>query len=82
MVAAFGQKMSAQLRAAFPSECINLHGSLLPKYRGASPIAAAILAGETETGVTVFRLVDRFDAGPILVQRTTEKEYLLIIKKL
>jgi len=72
VVAAFGQKMSAQLRTVFPSECINLHGSLLPKYRGASPISAAILAGDTETGVTVFRLVDPFDAGPILIQRTTK----------
>ncbi|UCD28540.1 MAG: methionyl-tRNA formyltransferase [Planctomycetota bacterium] len=74
VVIAFGQKMSAQLCSVFPSECINLHASLLPKYRGASPISAAILAGETETGITVFRLVDRLDAGPILVQRKTTIE--------
>ncbi len=67
----FGQKLRGLLRSAFPSECVNLHGSLLPKYRGASPIAAAILNGEPRTGVTVFRLVDRMDAGPILVQRET-----------
>ncbi|MHC4444390.1 MAG: methionyl-tRNA formyltransferase [Planctomycetota bacterium] len=71
VVADFGQKMSSALRSAFPSECIALHPSSLPKYRGASPIATAILAGESETGVTVFRLVDKFDAGPILVRRTT-----------
>jgi len=67
----FGQKLSAELRSVFPSECINLHPSLLPSYRGATPVPRAILAGETKTGVTIFRLVDRMDAGPILVQRET-----------
>lgn len=71
VVIAFGQKLKAPLRGIFPSECINLHASLLPQYRGAAPIPAAILAGETRTGVTIFRLVDRMDAGPILVQRET-----------
>lgn len=67
----FGQKLLGDLRSLFPSECVNVHGSLLPKYRGAAPIARAILAGETKTGVTVFRLVDRMDAGPILIKRET-----------
>lgn len=67
----FGQKLQTEVRGVFPSECINLHGSLLPKFRGAAPAAYAILAGEQKTGVTVFRLVDRMDAGPILVQRET-----------
>ena len=67
----FGQKLLGDLRGVFPSECINVHGSLLPKCRGAAPIARAILAGETKTGVTVFRLVDRMDAGPILIRRQT-----------
>lgn len=67
----FGQKLDARLRSVFPSECINLHPSLLPSYPGATPVARAILADETKTGVTVFRLVDRMDAGPILVQRQT-----------
>jgi len=71
VVAAFGQKLSEPLRSAFRLGCINLHASLLPKFRGASPISAAILAGRRETGVTVFRLVDRMDAGPILLQRET-----------
>ncbi|MCX7935461.1 MAG: methionyl-tRNA formyltransferase [Planctomycetota bacterium] len=47
---------------------INLHASLLPKYRGAAPVPHAILNGETETGVTVFRLNERFDEGDILAQ--------------
>jgi len=71
VVIAFGQKLSEPLRKAFPSECINLHASLLPKYRGASPIASAILGGETVTGITVFRLVDKMDAGPMLLKRQT-----------
>lgn len=71
VVAAFGQKLLEPLRSVFPLGCINLHASLLPKFRGAAPINAAILAGETKTGVTVFRLVDRMDAGPILLTRQT-----------
>ncbi len=71
VVVDFGQKISAEARSAFPSECINIHGSLLPAWRGASPIAYAILQGQQKTGVTVFRLTDRWDAGPILVTRET-----------
>lgn len=67
----FGQKVLEPARSAFRARCVNLHGSLLPKYRGAAPIAHAILNGEELTGVTVFRLVDRMDAGPILVRRET-----------
>jgi len=71
IVIAFGQKILAPARSAFESQCVNLHASLLPKYRGAAPINAAILAGEAKTGVTAFRLVDRMDAGPMLVKRET-----------
>lgn len=71
VVAAFGQKLLEPLRSVFPLGCINLHSSLLPKFRGAAPINAAILAGEAKTGVSVFRLVDRMDAGPVLLQRQT-----------
>jgi len=67
----FGQKLLGPLRSAFGYGCVNIHGSLLPKYRGAAPVAWAILQGEKKTGVSVFRLVDRMDAGPILVQRET-----------
>ncbi|HPD28868.1 MAG TPA: methionyl-tRNA formyltransferase [Phycisphaerae bacterium] len=71
IVAAFGQKLHAPLRSAFAGECINIHSSLLPKYRGAAPINWAILKGEPKTGVSVFRLVDRLDAGPVLIRRET-----------
>jgi methionyl-tRNA formyltransferase len=71
VVASFGQKLLEPVRTAFGLGCINLHASLLPKFRGASPISAAILAGESKTGVTVFRLVDKMDAGPMLLKRET-----------
>ncbi len=48
--------------------CLNVHPSLLPKYRGAAPIQRALMAGEAKTGVTIFRLNDRMDAGPICKQ--------------
>ena len=51
---------------------INVHYSLLPKYRGASPVESAILNGETETGVTIQKMVYKLDAGPILVQEKVE----------
>jgi methionyl-tRNA formyltransferase len=50
---------------------INLHGSLLPKYRGAAPVQWAIYHGETETGVTVIHMTPQLDAGPCLVQKST-----------
>lgn len=71
IVAAFGQKLHLPLREAFRGECVNIHSSLLPKYRGAAPINWAILKGETKTGVSVFRLMDRMDAGPVLIRRET-----------
>ena len=71
LVIAFGQKLGNELLALFPGGCINSHASLLPKYRGAAPINWAIVRGEERTGVTVFRLVQRMDAGPILSSRWT-----------
>ena len=47
--------------------CLNIHPSLLPKYRGPSPIQAAILAGDTETGVTIYKMDEQIDHGPILI---------------
>ncbi len=70
-VAAFGQKIGNELLEAFPAGIINLHGSLLPALRGAGPIQWSIINGDLETGVTVFRIVEKMDAGPILMQRQT-----------
>ncbi len=68
----FGQKIGPALLDGWPGGCLNLHGSLLPKYRGAAPINWAIVNGEERTGCTVFRMVERMDAGPILTSRWTE----------
>jgi methionyl-tRNA formyltransferase len=72
LVIAFGQKIGPAILGGLPAGCINLHGSLLPKYRGAAPIHRAILGGESETGLTVFRLVERMDAGPIFAETRVE----------
>jgi methionyl-tRNA formyltransferase len=71
VVAAFGQKIGPGILKGLPGGCINLHASLLPKYRGASPIHRAILNGDVVSGVTVFRLVEKMDAGPILTRAET-----------
>ena len=65
-VIAYGQKLGPALLALPRHGCLNLHPSLLPKYRGAAPIPRAILAGDEETGVCIIRMVDRMDAGPVL----------------
>lgn len=70
-VAAFGQRIGRELLSAFPAGIVNLHASLLPAWRGAAPIQRAVMNGDDETGVTVFRLVEKMDAGPILIQRRT-----------
>jgi len=69
VVAAFGRIFRKEFLDIFPAGGINLHPSLLPRYRGPSPISAAILAGDVETGITVQRLALRFDTGDILGQR-------------
>lgn len=66
VVAAYGQILSADLLAIPRLGAINLHASLLPKYRGAAPIQYAVIQGETETGVTIFQIEPKLDAGPIL----------------
>ena len=68
VVAAFGQILRKPMLALPPHGCLNVHASLLPSYRGASPIAAAILAGEEVTGVTIMRMDEGMDTGPILAQ--------------
>jgi len=68
VVVAFGQKISSDLVTRARLGSINLHGSRLPKFRGASPVNAAILAGETITGNSVIRLATKMDAGSILGQ--------------
>lgn len=70
VVAAFGYILPPQVLNLPPFGCINVHASLLPRYRGAAPIAAAILAGDEETGVTIMLMDEGLDTGPILAQRS------------
>jgi methionyl-tRNA formyltransferase len=69
VVVAYGQLIPKDLLDLLPHGFINLHASLLPAYRGAAPIQWALLNGERESGLTIFRLVPQLDAGPILSQR-------------
>jgi methionyl-tRNA formyltransferase len=71
-VVAYGRILPAEFLSAPGHGCINVHFSLLPKYRGAAPVNWAIVNGETETGVTTMRIVEELDAGPILLQSTTK----------
>src|SRR5688572_1769827 len=66
IVADYGQILAPETLAVAPRGGMNLHGSLLPKYRGAAPINWAIYNGERETGVTVIHMTPRIDAGPCL----------------
>lgn len=70
VVVAFGQKIPSWLLSLPPLGCLNVHASLLPKYRGAAPIQRAIMNGETETGVTIMQLDEGWDTGPLVCQRT------------
>src|SRR5260221_2853616 len=72
VVCAYRQILSADVLALVPLGGINLHASLLPKYRGAAPIQWALLNGETETGVSVIHMTPRLDGGPILAVRSTQ----------
>jgi len=71
VVIAFGQKIGLELVNLAAKGAINVHASLLPKYRGAAPINWAILRGETRTGVSIITLAEKIDAGDILAQSET-----------
>ena len=72
VIIAYGQIISRDLLDIPRLGWINLHGSLLPKYRGAAPVQRAVLAGETKTGLTTMRIDAGLDTGPILEQREME----------
>jgi methionyl-tRNA formyltransferase len=71
VVAAYGQILPASLIDAPPHGAVNVHGSLLPRWRGASPIAHAILAGDVETGVSIMRMDSGLDTGPVYTRVST-----------
>ena len=70
VVAAFGKILRPDILDLPPLGCINVHGSLLPRWRGAAPIQASILAGDSETGITIMKMDPGVDTGPILSQRS------------
>jgi methionyl-tRNA formyltransferase len=72
VVVAYGLIVPAELLSLPPLGCINIHASLLPRWRGAAPIERAILAGDASTGVTIMQLDAGLDTGPILLQRPVE----------
>ena len=68
VVAAYGQILPAKVLEAPRLGSINVHASLLPRWRGAAPIQRAIMAGDRESGITIMRMVERLDAGPMILQ--------------
>lgn len=74
VLVAYGQIIPRAILEIPPRGVINVHASLLPRHRGASPIAAAILAGDRETGVTIMQMDEQLDHGPILAARSVAIE--------
>jgi methionyl-tRNA formyltransferase len=86
VVVAYGKILPEAILAIPRYGFINVHASLLPKYRGAAPIQWALLKGEKETGVTIFKIVGALDAGPILKQKAVkigeQDDYSVLSNKL
>jgi methionyl-tRNA formyltransferase len=72
VVAAYGQILSKDVLAVPTRGAINVHASLLPKYRGAAPVAYAILGGETQTGVTIIKVTPGLDSGDMILQEALD----------
>jgi methionyl-tRNA formyltransferase len=72
VVVAYGQIIPRALLGVPRLGAVNVHASLLPRHRGAAPVAGAILAGDAETGVTIMRMDEQLDHGPILAMRSAE----------
>jgi methionyl-tRNA formyltransferase len=74
LLAGYGKIIPLSVLNIFPYGFLNLHPSLLPKYRGATPIQSAILNGDKETGVTLFKMDEEMDHGPIIAQKKVKIE--------
>lgn len=68
VVAAYGQILPQEILTLPPFGCVNIHASLLPKYRGAAPVNWALIRGENETGITIMQMDEGMDTGGVLVQ--------------
>jgi methionyl-tRNA formyltransferase len=69
VVVAYGKILPTAVLTAVPRGCINVHGSILPKYRGAAPVQWAVIHGERETGVSIMQLDEGMDTGPVYLER-------------
>jgi methionyl-tRNA formyltransferase len=74
ITAAYGNYLPASLLQLPPFGCLNLHPSLLPRYRGAAPVQRSLEAGESTVGVSVLYSVKAMDAGPLVAQRSITLE--------
>lgn len=72
VVAAYGLILPREVIEAFPKGCINIHASLLPRWRGAAPIQRAIECGDTKSGITIMNIVSALDAGSMLLKKEVE----------
>ncbi|MEB3237885.1 MAG: methionyl-tRNA formyltransferase [Candidatus Sericytochromatia bacterium] len=68
VVVAFGQLLPADVLEMPRAGCLNIHGSLLPRHRGAAPVARALMAGDAETGISLMRLDEGMDTGPVIAE--------------
>ncbi|MEO9600731.1 methionyl-tRNA formyltransferase [Parasphingorhabdus sp.] len=75
IVAAYGLILPQAILDAPQMGCLNIHGSLLPRWRGAAPVQRAILAGDTETGITIMQMEAGLDTGPMLLKATTSIDH-------
>ncbi len=71
VVVAYGKILPRHVLELFPKGCVNVHGSILPRYRGAAPVQRSVMAGDEETGVTIMLLDEGMDTGPTLMERRT-----------
>ncbi len=69
VVVAYGKILPRDVLEALPRGCVNVHGSILPAYRGAAPVQWAVIRGEAETGVAIMQLDEGMDTGPVLLER-------------
>ena len=74
VVAAYGLILPAAVLNLFPAGCINIHASILPRWRGAAPIQRAILAGDAHSGVSIMRMEEGLDTGPVYATRVIDLE--------
>ncbi|KAJ8667178.1 hypothetical protein QAD02_008840 [Eretmocerus hayati] len=73
VVVSFGYLIPSRIIELFPLGMINVHGSLLPRWRGAAPICFSLMNGDTQTGITIMKIMPkRFDIGPVIAQKTTD----------